>query len=222
MRFSATASFIAGVTLSTAGVATLRMTSRPAQIPFAAIPLLFGIQQVIEGQIWLSFRDASPLPNTTLTFAYSLFSHVLWPMYVPFAVRLVEREPWRRQALAALQVAGSAVGLYLLYFLIRFPVTSRVLGQHIVYDSPHFYISWVMALYLGATCASSMLASHRIIRLFGALSLATFLAAYAIHAATLVSVWCFFAAVLSFIIYLYFRRERRGKPLLADPANVSL
>lgn len=208
MCFSAPASFVAGAALATVGIATLRLASRPSEIPFAAIPLLFGIQQLIEGLIWLSFRDASPLPNPPLTFAYSLFSHVLWPIYVPFAVYLLESVPWRRQALVATQVAGIAVGLYLLYFLIRFPVTSQVLGQHIVYESPHFYIKAVMALYLIGTCASSLLASHWIIRLFGALSLATFLAAYAIHTATLVSMWCFFAAILSFIVYAYFRLAR--------------
>lgn len=208
MCFSASASFIAGAALVTAGIATLRIVRRPSEIPFAAIPLLFGLQQLIEGLIWLSFRDASPLANSTLTFVYSLFSHVVWPIYVPFAVRLLETVPWRRRALVAMQIVGIAVGLYLLYFLVRFPVTSQVLGQHIVYDSPHFYIGSVMVLYLLATCVSSLLASHRIIRMFGTLSLATFLAAYAIHAATLVSVWCFFAAILSFIVYTYFRRER--------------
>lgn len=219
MCFSAPASFIAGAALVTVGIATLRLTSRPSQIPFAAIPLLFGIQQVIEGLIWLSFSEASPLANPPLTFAYSLFSHVLWPIYVPLAVRLVEGVPWRRRALAASQVAGIVVGLYLLYFLVSFPVTSRVLGQHIVYESPHFYIAAVMALYLIATCVSSMLASNRIIRLFGALSLATFLAAYAIHAATLVSVWCFFAAILSFIVYRYFRDVHRTNQRLLVPIN---
>lgn len=170
--------------------------------------MLFGVQQFIEGLIWLSFHDDSALPNPPLTFVYSLFSHVLWPIYLPFAVRLLETVRWRRQALLATQFAGIAVGLYLLFFLVRFPVTSQVLGQHIVYESPHFYIAAVMALYLSATCLSSMLSSRRVIQLFGALSLATFLAAYAIHAATLVSVWCFFAALLSLIVYGFFWRER--------------
>ena len=79
MCFSASASFIAGAALVTAGIATLRIVRRPSEIPFAAIPLLFGLQQLIEGLIWLSFRDASPLANSTLTFVYSLFSHVVWP-----------------------------------------------------------------------------------------------------------------------------------------------
>lgn len=222
MCFSAPASFVAGTALAAVGIATLRLASRPSQIPFAAIPLLFGIQQLIEGLIWLSFRDASPLPNPPLTFVYSLFSHVLWPIYVPFAVRLVESMPWRRRVLIATQAAGIVAGLYLLYFLVRFPITSRVLGQHIGYESPHFYIAAVMALYLSATCVSSMLASNRIIRLFGALSLVTFLAAYAIHAATLVSVWCFFAAILSFIVYGYFRGEHSARRLRQSPMSASV
>lgn len=208
MCFSASASFIAGTALSAAGVATLRMTTRRAEIPFAMIPLLFGVQQITEGMIWLSFRNELPLSNATLTLVYSLYSHVLWPMFVPFAVGLLETVSWRKKALAACQVAGAGVGLYLLYFIVQFPVTSRVLGQHIVYESPHFYIVAVMTLYLIATCVSSILSSRRIIQVFGALSLATFLAAYAIHVATLVSVWCFFAAVLSFIVYYYFKQER--------------
>lgn len=208
MCFSASASFIAGTALSAAGVATLRMTTRRAEIPFAMIPLLFGVQQITEGMIWLSFRNELPLSNATLTLVYSLYSHVLWPMFVPFAVGLLETVSWRKKALAACQVAGAGVGLYLLYFIVQFPVTSRVLGQHIVYESPHFYIVAVMTLYLIATCVSSILSSRRIIQVFGALSLATFLAAYAIHVATLVSVWCFFAAVLSFMVYYYFKQER--------------
>lgn len=208
MCFSASASFIAGAALTATGVATFRMTSRKAEIPFAAIPLLFGTQQIIEGLIWLSFGSDSWLPGATLTFAYSLFSHVLWPLYVPLAVGLLETVPWRRKALAGCQLAGTAVGLYLLYVIVAFPVTARIVGQHIVYESPHFYIVAVMTLYLIGTCTSSLLSSSHIIRIFGALSLLTFLTAYAIHAATLVSMWCFFAAVLSFIVYYFFRRQR--------------
>ncbi len=212
MCFSASASFIAGAALSAAGGATLRMTTRKSEIPLATIPLLFGMQQITEGMLWLSFRNDSSLPETTLTFVYSIFSHVLWPIFLPFAVGLLETVSWRKKALAVCQVAGASVGLYLSYVIVQFPVTARVLGQHIVYESPHFYIVAVMTLYLIATCVSSLLSSRRIIQLFGALSLITFLAAYAIHAATLVSMWCFFAAVLSFIVYCYFREERSRTP----------
>lgn len=51
MCFSASASFIAGASLSAIGVATLRRVESKKEIPFATIPLLFGIQQLIEGVI---------------------------------------------------------------------------------------------------------------------------------------------------------------------------
>ena len=65
MCFSASASFITGVGLSVVGVATLRMTSRRAEIPFALIPFLFGLQQIIEEMIWLSFEKDTLISNTT-------------------------------------------------------------------------------------------------------------------------------------------------------------
>lgn len=51
MCFSAAASFIAGTTLSAIGVATLRNTKTTSELPFAAIPLLFGLQQLTEGVV---------------------------------------------------------------------------------------------------------------------------------------------------------------------------
>ena len=213
MCFSVTASFVAGTALSAVGAATIPMTSRKVEIPFAMIPLLFGVQQLTEGMIWLSFENRSPLPNAALTFVYSLFSHVFWPIFIPFAVGLLETIPWRKKAVAACQIAGAAVGLYLLYFIVQFPVTSRVLGKHIAYDSPHFYAVEVMILYLVATCASSLFSSSKVIQVFGALSLITFFGAYAIHVATFFSVWCFFAAILSFIVYYYFRQARLRAPI---------
>ncbi len=208
MCFSATASFVAGTALSAAGAATLRMASRRAEIPFAMIPLLFGAHQLTEGMVWLSFRSGSHLPNGTLTLVYSMISHVFWPVYIPFAVGLLETDPSRRKALVACQVAGVVVGLYLLYLVVQFPVTSRVLDNHIAYESPHVYRLPLMLLYLVATCASSLASSSRIIQVFGALTLAAFIAAYLIHAATFFSVWCFFAALLSLIVYCYFWHVR--------------
>lgn len=205
MCFSATASFAAGAALTAAGVATLRMTSRKVEVAFAMVPFLFGVQQIIEGFIWLSLRH-EPVADVTLTFLYSLFSHVLWPIYIPFAVRLLETVPWRRTAMSVCQAIGLAVGLYLLYFIVQSPVTARVVDGHIAYESPHFYAIPTMVMYLIGTCASSLFSSNRTIQVFGALSFVTFVAAYAIHVATFFSVWCFFAAILSLIVFVYFRQ----------------
>ena len=78
MCFSASASFVAGVTLSAAGVATLKQAKRKTEIPFALMPLLFGIQQITEGVIWLTLRQDAPPLKQTMTYVYSIFSHVLF------------------------------------------------------------------------------------------------------------------------------------------------
>ena len=204
MCFSATASFTAGTVLLATGTVTARRARRKAELPYALIPALFGLQQLIEGALWLTFPVEAPLLNTALTHLYSLFSHVLWPVYVPIAVLVLEAIPWRRKVLVAIAAAGAAVGGYLLYFLARLPIVAQVTEAHIAYVSPHFYALTAMGLYLLSTCITSLFSSYRSVRWFGVASFVSFVAAYAFYAVWFISVWCFFAAVLSVIVLLHF------------------
>ena len=161
--------------------------------------------------IWLTFGADVPLLNTVTTHAYSFFSHVLWPVYVPVAVMLMEPARWRRRGLIAFVAAGVAVGASLLYVLLAFPVASRPTGQHIEYDSPHFFAGVTMTLYLLSTALSPLLSTHRMVVVFGVLALLSFGAAYAFYATWFISVWCFFAALLSAVVYLHFRVREFGR-----------
>ena len=204
MCFSATVSFVAGVSLTVLGVITVKKTERRAEIPFAMIPLLFGAQQIVEGMLWLSFKFDTPLLNVSMTYLYTLFSHVLWPVYVPFSIGLMETVSWRKKVISAFQIIGGAVGLYLLYFIVSFPVTSEI-HQHMVYVLPYVKEHPVLELYLAATCIAPLFSGHKIIRIFGALALLLFMVAYWFYTVAFFSVWCFFAAILSVVIYLHFK-----------------
>lgn len=214
MCFSATASFSAGALLLGIGALTLRSalaTRQRRALPFAAIPMLFAMQQLIQGVIWLTFTEEVTRLNAVMTHVYSFFSHVLWPVYVPVAVLLMEPKGWRRRALTAFVAAGAAVGAYLLYVLVAFPVASKPTGRHIEYDSPHFFAAVTMTLYLLSTAISPLLSTHRIVGVFGILALLSFSAAYAFYATWFISVWCFFAALLSAAIYLHFGLRERER-----------
>jgi len=210
MCFSATASFAAGGSLAAIGAATITKVERRSELAFATIPLLFGIQQTVEGVIWLTFRYDAPILQHAMTDVYAVFSHVLWPIYVPFAIGFLDLTPWRKKALLGFQAAGVVVGLYLLYSLVARPVVAQVIGNHIVYVSPHFYLVPVMVLYLAATCVSCFFSSHRFVNLFGAFGFMSFIAAYWVHASALVSIWCFFYAILSVLIYIHLRYRGLG------------
>ncbi|WP_308435298.1 DUF6629 family protein [Sphingomonas glacialis] len=188
MCFYATASFTAGAGLLIIGAITVRRTRTTAELPFALIPAMFGVQQVIEGALWLTFPDKAPLLNVVLTYAYFVFSHVFWPIYVPFAVMLIEGTNWRRKTAMAIAVASDMAGLYLSYALITQPIVARVVGHHITYVSPHFYGVAVMALYLLGTCVSPLFSSHRMARAFGVAASISFVAAYIFFAMWFISV----------------------------------
>ncbi len=219
MCFSATASFSAAALLLGIGTLTLssaRATRQRRALPFAAIPMLFAMQQLIEGVIWLTFAEEATRLNAVMTYSYSFFSHVLWPAYVPVAVLLMEPKGWRRRALTALVAAGAALGAYLLYVMAAYPVVSRPTGRHIEYDSPHFFAAVTMTLYLLSTAISPLLSTHRWVLVFGALALLSFGAAYAFYATWFISVWCFFAALLSAVVYLHFGVRERVRSRSTD------
>ncbi len=206
MCFSASASFAAAGALLLVGVLTVKKAQKGREHPYAAIPLLFSVQQFIEGMIWLTFRFDATVLNPAMTFLYSLFSHVLWPIYVPVAVLLLEPAGWRRTVLATFLAGGLGTGLYLLVSMFRFPIVSREAGGHIEYDSPHFFIGPVIAGYLAATCISMLFSSHKAVKLFGIAALLSFATSYAVYTRWFFSIWCFFAAILSGIVFLHFTR----------------
>jgi hypothetical protein len=145
-----------------------------------------------------------------MTYLYSGFSHVLWPIYVPLAIGILEAVPWRKKVIFAFAFPGVAVGFFLFYFMLADPMVAKVIGRHIVYVSPHFYTVSVMVLYLTATCVSCFFSSHGFARLFGGLMLLSFIAAYFVHVDALVSIWCFFAAILSLLVYLHLKYRNWG------------
>ena len=214
MCFSATASFTAGAALVAVGTVTVHRSQGREELPIALVPLLFGVQQISEGVLWLTMTRDLPGLQVLATNVFSFFSHAFWPIFVPFAILLVETSRRRRRALKVFVGLGLVVGLYLLFFLFREPITASVEGRSIVYESPHFYLGAVLVLYLLATCASGLFSSHRCINVFGVLAFVLAVAAYLVSVRTFVSVWCFFAAVLSGLILIHFsgamRASRQG------------
>ena len=210
MCFSATASFTAGAVLLGLGGLTLSRVRRPAEVPYALIPALFGIQQLIEGGLWLSLAGGAGHLTSILTHSYAFFSHVLWPIFVPLAVLLLEPDRRRRAILAGLAAAGMSAGLYLLYFWGAAPTTARIEGGHMLYISPHFFTGPILFLYVLGTCVSSLVSSHAMVRLFGIAASLSLALAYAFYAVWFISVWCFFAAVMSVTVLLYFKGAKRG------------
>ena len=220
MCFSSGASFAVGTYLLGVGVMAVRLVRDPREWPFASIPLLFAIQQFSEGVIWLTLERDAPGLHAFMTHVYSFFSHVLWPVCIPVTVLLMEPPGARRRALRLLVVIGLGVGAYLLYALIDYPLVARQSGHHIEYLTPPYFLTAAAMLYLVSTTISLMLSSHRTLRLFGQLALASFALAYGVYETWFISVWCFFAAVLSTVVLFHFRVRAWPVPDLRPSRSV--
>jgi hypothetical protein len=198
----------AGIALLAIGAITVRRAGTRAELPYAAIPLGFGVQQLAEGGLWLSL-PAQTLTTHTLTMFYLLFSNVLWPIYIPAAVWLIEPSASRRRKMLLPLAAGAATSLFFLVAIIAHPVSATIKGAHIGYQLPHPHHEMVFAFYALATCIGPLLSSQRMVRLFGGAIIFSMIASHFIYAMWFASVWCFFAALTSGVVLLQFPRRAR-------------
>lgn len=96
MCFSSTASFATAGLTGVIGLLCLRRVKRRRELLLAAVPLIFALQQAIEGALWLILptmpRDRLA---AALTLAFLLLAQVLWPVWAPLAAGVVEPVEWR-------------------------------------------------------------------------------------------------------------------------------
>lgn len=208
MCFSATASFSAGILLTAIGAASLRKVQHRSQFLFAAIPLVFAIQQFSEGILWLSMThpELRYLKKGTTLF-FLVVAQIIWPFYVPLAVLLLEKQRTRKNLQRLLAGIGLLVSVYLAYCLYSYDVRSEIDCCHIAYIQayPEKFRIWGGLLYLVATIAPPFFSHIRRMWLLGATVLISYVASTLFYENYLVSVWCFFASVISLSVWIIMR-----------------
>jgi uncharacterized membrane protein YczE len=209
MCFSPVASFATAALTGSIGAVCLARATRSRELPLAATPLIFGVQQAIEGGLWLTLPTA---PNGAvvgaLTLAFLLFAQVFWPVYAPLAAWSLEPNAWRRRLMLACLAVGAGVAAYLLWRILAGPREAMVVNSCIVYRTRQGHPLAIGLAYLAATSLPLVLSSQRTILALGAVTLVGCVVAYIFYWAAFLSVWCFFAAAASIVILGYFEHAR--------------
>ncbi|MEV4887122.1 hypothetical protein MRBLMN1_005702 [Chitinophaga ginsengisegetis] len=219
MCFSAGASFGAGAILLGMGAACMYKAESTPQRVLAGIPLMFSIQQFDEGIVWLSLSDSNYLQWQQPAIRFFLFfAQVIWPVFVPLAMLLFEKDPVRKKLLRISLALGVSLGAYLLYCLFTYPVSAVVAGHHIRYDFTYPYThGWYSGLlYFIPTVVSPLISGNRKLQLIGVVLLVSYLISKMFYGEYLISVWCYFAAFLSAVIYwvIVSGKEERVKQIV--------
>jgi hypothetical protein len=204
MCFSSTASFTAGVVISAVGAATLMKVRKPSQRLFASIPLIFGLQQFAEGMVWLSllnpgyevFRSAS-------TYLYLFAAYILWPVLIPASILLMEGNDSRRKQMKVFLFAGVTLTLYYASCMLFFKVTPVIESCHILYVGgfPHQLMIPAFLVYIAVTLIPFFLSTTRGMHWMGTLMFFACVVSVLFYVEHVTSVWCFFAAAISVVIY---------------------
>ncbi len=209
MCFSATSSFVAAGVIGSIGVATLRHVREPRALLFASVPLLFALHQFVEGWVWLGLEGRiDRLALDHVAFLFTLYAQGILPLLIPVAVVLMEPRGWRRTAILVLAGVGALVCAWDAYGLVFLP--SRVFVEHnsIAYRNPMTGNFLISCLYILATCGALLLSTHKVVRLYGVLNVIALTIVEIVKEYSFASVWCFYAAAMSIMIYWQFIRLR--------------
>jgi hypothetical protein len=215
MCFSATGSFAVSGALAGLGGASIARNQSPSLRMFAATPLVFAAQQATEGAVWLTLGSA---PHATLhrvaIYAYLICAMVIWPTWLPWSLRLAEREPGRRRPLTAIAVWGTLFSACALFVLAHGRPTAITAGHSLRYEygaSGAFPLPLLYFLaYALPIVVPLFVSTVNQARTIGTLLIVSLGATVLIQRHALTSVWCFFAAILSGVILVAIEQERRS------------
>jgi hypothetical protein len=206
--FAAEADALVGAAVVAIGVDALRDVEEPKEIPLAALPLLLGLHQLSEAFVWWGLQGhvAHSIERAS-TWVYLLFAFSALPILIAIAVGLVEPVVARRHVIAAFGLLASVVAIALTTAMVRGTLEAAIDSRHIEYSVDTLgYGGQLTGLYVLATCGALLASSYRDLATLGVLNLVVVPLLMALTIGGFVSLWCFWAAIVSVVIDLHMRR----------------
>jgi len=202
MCFSASASFIASGGLIGLGGVSFKVAKKKDKI-IAAIPIMFGVQQALEGFQWLYLNNGSS--SAFFAYAFLFFAFIVWPIYSPTFIYILDK---KNESLKKFIFLGIIVALYSTIILIIQPLSIQKVGRCISYDF-HYSLDWLLAMiYLITVFGAFFASNNKILKLFGLLFAILALISWILYKNNFISVWCFFAAVVSSMFFVYIKFKK--------------
>lgn len=211
MCFSAGASFGAGIVLSVIGIAALKKAQSPSEKFFASIPLLFAVQQCGEGLLWLALSHPEYAAWKHIgMYTFLFFAYVVWSVWIPVSITWLETDRRRKKILLFLSLLGVLSSIYLAYCLLRFNMEATIVEHHIAYkpDFPVILKYVNIPMYAIATVIPSFISTRKNMWMLGTTILISYIISFIFYTNYVVSVWCFFATVISIAVWMVLRATR--------------
>ncbi len=212
MCFSAPASFIASGGLAVLGGASFVVAKKEDKF-LALIPLIFAVQQFSEGIQWLHLNGGSSSPFVAYFFLF--FAYIVWPIYVPACVLLLDKE--KHKIIQWFLFLGIIVAVYSLVMLMMQSLEVQRVNACITYNFTIPFGNFFDIAYLSAVFVPLFISSREIFRWFGVVVAFLAIISWLFFAFAFTSVWCFFAAIVSSMFFVYISIKDRYKIKKIEP-----
>ena len=195
-------------------------------VALALTPVIFGVQQMCEGGVWSGLKAGNPQLTHIAAFGYLFFALLFWPIWIPFTAQCIEPSNAKKWFMRFMMSAGVMLALLLIVPLAIHPAWFSVEVFHhslhySVTSSPVFGIlpdPWWEPLYFIVVATPLFISSERKFINAGIAAVLSAAATHIFFHHVFATVWCFFGAVLSLYLCVYFarlaRRANVAKPLL--------
>lgn len=219
MCFSATASLSLGVVLIPLGIYSIKRAARlPGGFTLLALaPLLFGLQQIVEGFVWLGLASENAFTIQSAALGFMFFSHFFWLVWVPLCCYSIEPSGLKRKLFSLLLFLGLAHGLlmYVPLLLYKDWLSVEMVSHSIHYSTRLLHYDYMPAiilqiLYPLIILVPLLLSSNGYVQIFGVIVFSSLLFTLLHFNYALISVWCYFAAVSSVYIPFMIIRSSNG------------
>jgi hypothetical protein len=135
----------------------------------------------------------------------------------PLSIYLLENDLNRKRFLLGLTVGGLLLGIYLFGWIIYHGINPQTFSGNLFYDLSFIpFYEIIKYLYLVIIALPFSIAHSSALKIFGGLVVVSFIVSQIFFQVTMVSVWCFFAALLSGLLYFVI------KDVTVDPKNQQL
>jgi hypothetical protein len=209
MCFSPEADLAVGAIVTGVGFDALRHVRTPKQIPLAALPLLLGLHQITEAFVWWGLQGhvAHTVERVAL-WIYLLFALAVLPVLLPIMVTLVEQSPTRRKVMIACTGVTIVVAAALGGAVVRGPIGVAIEQHYLSYDIGSLsHGGQLTAVYVAATCLALLASSSRDLVTLGVMNLVAVPLLVWLTLDGFISLWCFWAAIVSIVIAHHLRRR---------------
>lgn len=218
MCFCEPVSFAAGGVLIAAGAfagwKAVKINTR--YLPVSQMPTLAGLQQIMEGHVWMGLSNADSSMVWWAALGFIFFSWLIWPAWIPFSIYVLEPQASRRKLpLLGFALLGLAFGMVLFIPHLLHPnwVSVKINHQSISYEDTMFldYLipRWLTyTIYVALLLLPTVISSYRHIHWFGLTLLAVLAVVYLFLTYAYISFFCFLAGIGTLhLIYIILRNK---------------